>query len=56
MLDGLLALAADHGVAIIGGNITRTTGPLVIDVTAIGSVQPRKVLTRAARGPETRST
>jgi thiamine-monophosphate kinase len=46
LLDGLLPLADAHGVALVGGNITRTTGPLVIDVTAIGSVKPRKVLTR----------
>ena len=47
LLDGLLAVAASHGVAVIGGNITRSPGPLVIDVTAIGSVRPRRVLTRA---------
>jgi thiamine-monophosphate kinase len=40
LLDGLLPLADAHGVALVGGNITRTTGPLVIDVTAIGSVRP----------------
>jgi thiamine-monophosphate kinase len=51
LLDGLLALAGAHGVAVIGGNITRTTGPLVIDVTAIGSVRPRRVLTRAGARP-----
>ena len=51
LLEGLLALAAAHGVAVIGGNITRTTGPLVIDVTAIGSVRSRRVLTRAAARP-----
>ena len=47
VIDGLLALAARYRVALIGGNITRTTGPLTIDVTAIGSVRPRRVLTRA---------
>lgn len=51
LLDGLLALAATHGVAVIGGNITRSPGPLVIDVTAIGSVRPRRVLTRAGARP-----
>jgi len=51
LLDGLLPLAAAHGVAVVGGNVTRTVGPLVIDVTAIGSVKPRKVLTRAGARP-----
>jgi thiamine-monophosphate kinase len=51
VLDGLLALAGVHGVAVIGGNITRSPGPLVIDVTAVGSVRPRRVLTRAGARP-----
>ena len=51
LLDGLLPLADAHGVAVVGGNITRTAGPLVIDVTAIGSVKPRRVLTRAGARP-----
>jgi thiamine-monophosphate kinase len=46
LLDGLLEMAAECGVALAGGNITRSPGPLVIDVTATGSVKPRKVLTR----------
>jgi thiamine-monophosphate kinase len=51
IVDGLLALAAQHGVALIGGNITRTPGPLIIDVTAIGSVHPRKALRRDGAKP-----
>jgi thiamine-monophosphate kinase len=51
LLDGLLALGARHRVALIGGNITRTPGPLMIDVTAIGSVRPRRILTRAGARP-----
>jgi thiamine-monophosphate kinase len=51
ILDGLLALAAAHCVTLIGGNITQTPGPLTLDVTAIGSVKPRKVLTRAGARP-----
>ena len=47
LMDGLLALASQYRVALIGGNISRTTGPLTIDVTATGSVRPRRVLTRA---------
>ena len=51
MLDGMLALAARHRVAVVGGNITRSPGPLVIDVTVTGSVRPRKVLTRSGARP-----
>jgi thiamine-monophosphate kinase len=51
MTDGLLALAARHRVSLIGGNITRTPGPLALDVTAIGSVRPRRVLTRSGARP-----
>ena len=51
IVDGLLALAARYRVALVGGNISRTTGPLTIDVTATGSVRPRRVLTRAGARP-----
>jgi len=51
MLDGMLNLAAAYRVAVIGGNLTGTPGPLTIDVTAIGSVRPRRVLTRAGARP-----
>ena len=46
LLDGLLELAAETRVSLVGGNITRSPGPLVVDVTVVGSVKPRKVLTR----------
>jgi thiamine-monophosphate kinase len=46
-----MALAARHRVALVGGNITRSPGPLMVDVTAIGSVRPRRVLTRAGARP-----
>jgi thiamine-monophosphate kinase len=51
VVDGLLDLAAAYRVALIGGNISRTTGPLTIDVTATGSVRPRRVLTRSGARP-----
>jgi len=46
LVSGLLAAAAPYRVAIVGGNITRSTGPLVVDVTALGSVRRRHVMTR----------
>lgn len=47
LVDGLAALAIRHQVSVIGGNITRTDGPLIVDVTAGGEVAPRKWLTRS---------
>ena len=49
--DGFLALAEKHRVTVIGGNVTRTPGPLTIDVTAVGSVRPRRILTRSGARP-----
>lgn len=51
IIDGLLGLAARHQVALVGGNITRTPGPLCIDITAVGSVHRRKFLTRTGARP-----
>ena len=51
LLDGFLALADRHRVTIVGGNISRSPGPLMIDVTAVGSVRPRRALTRASARP-----
>ena len=47
LVDGLAALATRHGMSVVGGNITRTDGPLVVDVTAGGEAAPRKWLTRS---------
>lgn len=51
LVDGLAALAGTHGVSVVGGNITRTDGPLVVDVTAGGGVSSRKWLTRTGAKP-----
>ena len=51
LVDGLLALASRFRVAVAGGNLTRTGGPLVLDVTVIGSVKRRRALTRAGARP-----
>ena len=51
LVDGLAALAGRHGVSVAGGNITRTDGPLVVDVTAGGEVGPRRWLTRSGARP-----
>jgi thiamine-monophosphate kinase len=46
LVDGAAALARETGCAIVGGNITRSPGPLVVDVTVGGEVHPRRWLTR----------
>ena len=51
LVDGVLTVAAAHRVTLIGGNITQTSGPLMVDVTAIGSARPRRILTRAGARP-----
>jgi thiamine-monophosphate kinase len=50
-LDGLLALADRHGVTIVGGNITRSPGPWVLDLTLLGAVGRRRILTRDGARP-----
>jgi thiamine-monophosphate kinase len=51
MLGGLAALAHAHRVAVVGGNLTRTPGPLTLDVTAIGTIKRRSVMTRGGARP-----
>ena len=63
LVDGVLAAAAAHRIAVIGGNITRSAapdaqgtlvpggGPLVVTITATGSVPSRRVLTRDGARP-----
>jgi len=51
LIEGFLKHAAAHGAALVGGNITQTPGPLVINVTAIGTVRPRRALERSGARP-----
>lgn len=46
LLDGLTALAGRARISIVGGNIARSPGPLIVDVTVTGSVHRRRFLTR----------
>jgi thiamine-monophosphate kinase len=48
---GLRSLAAHYSVALVGGNVSATDGPLAIDVTALGRVPRGQALTRAAGRP-----
>ena len=51
LLDGFAEMAGEAGVTLAGGNIARSPGPLVIDVTATGHVRQRRVLTRSGGRP-----
>ncbi len=51
LADGVAIMASEAGVGLAGGNVTRTPGPLVVDVTVIGAVKPRKFLTRGGGRP-----
>jgi thiamine-monophosphate kinase len=47
--QGMLALAAEHGVALVGGDTT--AGPLAVSVQALGFVDPGTALRRAGARP-----
>jgi thiamine-monophosphate kinase len=49
--DGFTALANAHRVHVAGGNLTRSPGPLMIDVTVSGTVKRRQALTRSGAQP-----
>ena len=51
LVSGLTALALRHKLHVVGGNLTRSPGPLMIDVTVIGTAKRRQVLTRAGARP-----
>jgi thiamine-monophosphate kinase len=49
--SGLAALATRHKLHVVGGNLTRSPGPLMIDVTVVGTVKRRQALTRGGARP-----
>ncbi len=51
LVDGVLGMAARYRVALVGGNIARSPGPLVVDITALGSVHRRRALRRQGARP-----
>ena len=55
MLDGVYAgmraLARQFNVALVGGNVSSTPGPLTLDITALGRVARDRLLTRAGARP-----
>jgi thiamine-monophosphate kinase len=51
LMDGVAGAARVHGVSVAGGNITRSPGGLIVNVTAGGEVGSRKWLTRGGGRP-----
>jgi thiamine-monophosphate kinase len=51
LVGGVAELACGTRCTVVGGNVTRSPGPLVVDVAAIGEVQPRRLLTRGGGRP-----
>jgi thiamine-monophosphate kinase len=46
LVGGIVALAGRHALHVAGGNLTRSPGPLVIDITVMGTVKRRQALVR----------
>jgi len=51
LVDGLSELASAEGIRVIGGNLTRSPGPLMVNITAVGETRPRRTLTRSGGRP-----
>ncbi len=51
MIGGLAALAARHQIHVAGGNLTKSPGPLVVDITVSGTAKRRQILTRGGARP-----
>src|SRR3954469_25567117 len=46
IISGFSALAARYRLHLAGGNLTRSPGPLILDVVVVGTVKRRQVLVR----------
>src|SRR6266850_4795021 len=51
MIGGVVALAAHHRMHVAGGNLTRSPGPLVVDITVTGTAKRRQILRRSGARP-----
>jgi thiamine-monophosphate kinase len=51
LVEGIVELCARHRTTVAGGNITRSPGPLIVDITAFGSARPRRHLLRRGARP-----
>jgi thiamine-monophosphate kinase len=51
MTTGFARLATASRVSLVGGNLTRTPGPMMIDVTVFGTAKRRQLLARSGARP-----
>lgn len=51
LYTGIVEEAKRYTVSIIGGNMSRTEGPLSVDITLLGSVYPDQLLARSGARP-----
>lgn len=51
LLEGFLALAKDTRTPLVGGNLTRSPGPVMITVAAMGEARRRRLMTRSGGKP-----
>ena len=51
IVRGVVSLASQHRLHVVGGNLTQSPGPLIVDVTVVGTVKPRQALTRSGARP-----
>ncbi|MFM7207994.1 MAG: thiamine-phosphate kinase [Planctomycetaceae bacterium] len=51
LLDGILSLAEMHGLTLAGGDTNAWDGPLVVSITALGSVPPGRCWRRDGARP-----
>lgn len=51
IVGGFAKLAACHQLHVVGGNLTRSPGPLMVDATLVGTAKRRGVLTRGGARP-----
>ncbi len=51
IIEGLTTLANTHRIHVAGGNLTRSPGPLMIDITVAGTAKRRQILTRTGARP-----
>jgi thiamine-monophosphate kinase len=51
IIEGLSALATRHKLQVVGGNLTRSPGPLILDITVTGTLKARQILRRRGARP-----
>lgn len=51
LIDAVGAATAAAGAVVVGGNLSRSPGPLIVDVTAMGVARPRRLLRRSGARP-----